>query len=73
MRLQLARHQAIFRLDGFILPGRPLGVIVRALQALVPMRRSLLAFGTQGLLRGHTQLKRRWLEYLHDLVGNKAL
>jgi hypothetical protein len=71
--LQLTGHQAMFRLDGFILPGRPLGVLVHALQALVPMSRSRLAFGTQGLLRGHTQLKRRWREDLHDLVGNKAL
>src|SRR3989441_2707672 len=27
----------------------------------------LFALGTQGLLRGHTQLKRRRLEHLHDL------
>jgi hypothetical protein len=73
MSLQLTGHQAIFRLDGFVLPGRPLGVIVRPLQALVPMGLSLLAFGTQGLLRCHTQLKRRRLEHLHDLFGNKVL
>jgi hypothetical protein len=71
--LQLPGHQAIFRLDGCILPGRPLGVIVRPLQALVPMGLSLFAFGTQGLLRGHTQLKRRRLEHLHDLFSHKAL
>ena len=73
LSLQLTGHQAIFRLDGFVLPGRPLGVIVRPLQALVPMGLSLLAFGTQGLLRCHTQLKRRRLEHLHDLFGNKVL
>ena len=71
--LQLTGHQAMFRLDGCVLPGRPLGVIVGPLQALVPMGRSLRAFGTQALLRCHTQLKRRWLEHLQNLVGNKAL
>jgi hypothetical protein len=73
MPLQRTGHQAIPRLDGCVLPGRPLGVIVRSLQALVPMGRSLLTFGTQGLLRGPTPLKRRRLEHLHHLLGNKAL
>ena len=71
--LQLSGHQAIFRLDGFVLPSRPLSVIVRPLHALVPMGFSLLAFGTQGLLRCHTQLKRRWLEHPHDLFGHETL
>ena len=71
--LQLTGHEAIFRLDGCVLPGGPLGAVVRPLQALVPMGLSLVAFGPQGLLRGHTQLKRRRLEHLHDLFSHKAL
>jgi len=63
----------MFRLDSFVLPGRPLGVRVRPLQALVPMGLSLLAFDTPGLLCCPTQRKRRRLEHLHDLCGNKAL
>ena len=70
---QLTGHQAIFRLDGCVLPGRPLGVRGRPLQALVPMGLSRLAFGTQGLLRGPPQLTRRRLEHLHDLCSHKAL
>jgi hypothetical protein len=70
---QRTGHPALVRLDGCVLPGRPLGVIGRSLQALVPMGRDLLAFGTQGRLRGHTQLKRRRLEHLHNLRGHKAL
>jgi len=35
--LQLTGHEAIFRLDGCVLPGGPLGAVVRPLQALVPM------------------------------------
>ncbi len=73
MPLQLTGHEAIFRLDGFVLPGGPLDAVVRPLQALVPMGLSLFAFGTQGLLRCHTQLKRRRLEHLQDLCGHKAL
>jgi hypothetical protein len=71
--LHLPGHQAIVRLDGFILPRGPLGAVVRPLQALVPRGLSLRAFGTQSLLHGHPQLERRRLEHLHDLCGNKAL
>jgi hypothetical protein len=66
-------HQAIVRLDGCVRPGRPLGVSVRSLQALVPMGRSRRTFGTPGLLRGPTQRKRRRREHLHHLLGNTAL
>ena len=35
--LQLTGDEAVFRLDGFVLTSRPLGLVVRALQPLVPM------------------------------------
>jgi hypothetical protein len=51
----LTGDEAVFGLDGFVLAGRPLRVVVRARQPLVPMGRSALAFSAQRLLRRHTQ------------------
>lgn len=54
--LQLAGNEAVFGLDGFVLSGRPLGIVARSLKALVPMGLSALACSAQGLLRRDTQL-----------------
>jgi hypothetical protein len=53
---QLTGDQAVFGLDGFILSGRPLCVVARPLESLVPMGLSALAFSAQRVLRRHTQL-----------------
>lgn len=71
--LQFTGDEAVFRLDGFVWSGRPLGMVAHALTPLVPMDLSALAFSAQGLLRRHPQRSRRGLEHLHDLRGDKAL
>src|SRR6516165_3538793 len=35
--LQLTGDEAVFRLDGFVLTSRPLGIVARALKPLLPM------------------------------------
>jgi hypothetical protein len=71
--LPLTGDEAVFGLDGCVVAGRPLRLVARALQPLVPMGLSARAVSAQRLLRRHTPLSRRGLEHRHDLRGDKAL
>lgn len=70
--LPLTGDKAVFGRDGFVVPGRPLGLVARALQPLVPMGLSARACRAQRRLRRHPQLSRCGLEHLHDLCGDRS-
>ena len=70
---QLAGNQAIFRLDGVILPGRSIGLDLGPFQPLLPVLVEPLALPleiSQGLL---VQFQSRWLNRSQHFLGDQGL
>jgi hypothetical protein len=71
--LQCSRHQAVFRLDSGIRPGRTRCRIMAPLETLLPRRLQLGALGPSRVFCSATQLSRGGLEHVPHLVDNETI
>ena len=70
---QRAGHQAVFRLDGLILPFGALRLVARPLQLLLPMAMEALALLLDVLDRSHAQFQGCGLQGPEDLPGHEVI
>ena len=70
---QATGYQPILRLDGVILAGRPLRLIFRSLQALIPMPGQTVALLLDVLPSRQAQLQRRWLQGTQHLSAYEVV
>jgi len=71
--LQCSRHQAVFRLNSSILPGRTLCLLVAPLETLLPMRLQLCAPGPSCVFCRATSLSRGGLEHVQHLRDHNTI
>lgn len=71
--LQRARHQPVLGLDGEVLPRRPVGLVPRPFQALLPQAGEVVALLLQAVGGGQRQLQRRRLQGREDPLAHERV